>query len=83
MFDWQNTEDLPNKMAPPVKHLVDDGILAGSNTTASALTSLFFCLLIRPDTYASSQEEVDKFYIQETRIPWSPSTTKAWCIWAQ
>ena len=65
MLGWQNNEDLPNKVAPPMKHLVDDGILAvtaGSDTTASALTSIFFCLLTHPDTYASLQDEVDKFY---------------------
>ena len=48
-----------------MKHLVDDGILAvtaGSSTTASALASMFFCLLSHPNTYASLQNEVDKFY---------------------
>ena len=48
-----------------MKHLVDDGILAvnaGSDTTASALTSMFFCLLTHPNAYASLQDEVDKFY---------------------
>ena len=65
MLGWQNNEDLPNKVAPPMKHLVDDGILAvtaGSDTTASALTSIFFCLFTHPNTYASLQDEVDKFY---------------------
>ena len=51
-----------------MKHLVDDGILAvtaGSDTTASALTSLFLCLLTHPGTYASLQDEVDKFYTKD------------------
>ena len=55
-------------MAPPMKHLVDDGILAvtaGSDTTASALTSIFFCLLTHPDTYASLQAGVDKVYTKD------------------
>ena len=45
-----------------MKHLVDDGFLAGLDTTASALTSLFFSLLTHPDTDASLQDEVDKVY---------------------
>ena len=48
-----------------MKQLVDDGILAvtaGSDTTASALTSIFFCLLTHPDVYSLLREEVDKFY---------------------
>ena len=44
---------------------MDDGILAviaGADTTASALTSIFACLLAHPDAYAALQEEVDRFY---------------------
>ena len=37
-------------------------IVAGADTTASALTSLFACLLSRPDAYARLQEEVDMLY---------------------
>ena len=48
-----------------MKQLVDDGILAvtaGSDTTASALTSIIFCLLTNPDVYSLLREEVDRFY---------------------
>ena len=47
--------------------MIDDGILAvvaGSDTTSSALTSVFFCLLTHPAAYARVQEEVDKYYPQ-------------------
>ena len=61
----QNNEDLPDKAAPLVQQLVDDGVLAiiaGADTTASALTMLIFCLLAHPDVYARLQAEVDRFY---------------------
>ena len=51
-----------------MKYLVDDGILAVTavlDTTASALTSLFFSLLVHPDTDALLQDEVDKFYLSD------------------
>ena len=37
-------------------------IIAGADTTANALTMLFYCLLQHPDVYARLQEEVDRFY---------------------
>ena len=37
-------------------------VVAGSDTTSSALTSIFNCLLTHPGTYAKLQEEVDRFY---------------------
>ena len=61
----QNQEDLPNTPAPPMQQLIDDGVLAiiaGADTTSSALTSLVYCLLTRADVYARLQAEVDKFY---------------------
>lgn len=60
----QNNDDI-DAPAPPLEQLADDGILAmgaGSDTTASALTSLFFCLLAYPDVRVRLQEEIDKFY---------------------
>ena len=44
---------------------MDDGVLAiiaGADTTASALTSVFACLLAHPGAYAELQKEVDRFY---------------------
>ena len=61
----QNNEDLPDKDAPPVQQLVDDGVLAiiaGADTTANALTMLIYCLLKHPEVYEKLQEEVDKYY---------------------
>lgn len=48
-----------------MSQLVDDGILAilaGSDTTSSALTSLFFCLATHPEAFGHLQSEVDRFY---------------------
>ncbi|KAM5536735.1 hypothetical protein V8D89_009574 [Ganoderma adspersum] len=65
LFHYLNNEDLPDKAAPPVQHLVNDGILAiiaGADTTSIALTSITYCLLAHPDVYARLQAEIDKFY---------------------
>ncbi|PIL34414.1 cytochrome P450 [Ganoderma sinense ZZ0214-1] len=65
LFHFLNNEDLPDKAPPPASELVLDAMLvivAGSDTVASALTSLFFCLLANPRTYAALQEEVDRYY---------------------
>ncbi|KAI0632330.1 high nitrogen upregulated cytochrome P450 monooxygenase 2 [Trametes polyzona] len=65
IFHYLNNEDLPDRSPPPVLQLINDGILAiiaGADTTASALTSLFFCLATHPDAYKRLQAEVDKFY---------------------
>ena len=61
----QNNEDLPGKQPPPERHLLDDGILAmmaGADTSSSAITSIFYCILSHPEAYAALQEEVDRFY---------------------
>ena len=45
--------------AAPIQHLVDDGILAviaGADTTANALTMLFYCLLILGQAKATNIE---------------------------
>ena len=62
-----------------MKQLVDDGILAvtaGSDTTASALTSIFFCLLTHPDVYSLLREEVDRF--EGSILVYSIDVTKEW-----
>ena len=61
----QNREDAPDEAPPPLEQLADDGILAmaaGSDTTASALGSLFYCLVAYPDVQDKLRAEVDKFY---------------------
>ena len=48
-----------------MQQLVDDGVLAiiaGADTTSSALTSLTYALLTHPDAYEKLQAEIDKFY---------------------
>ncbi|PIL25991.1 cytochrome P450 [Ganoderma sinense ZZ0214-1] len=65
LFHFLNHEDQLNGASPPQRDLVNDGILAviaGSDTVASALTSLFFCLLTNPRTYDTLQKEVDRYY---------------------
>ena len=63
--DVQNHEDTPDRAPPPVSQLVEDGILAmvaGADTVASALTSIFACLLGNQEAYNLLEKEVDKFY---------------------
>ncbi|RDX50601.1 high nitrogen upregulated cytochrome P450 monooxygenase 2 [Lentinus brumalis] len=70
LFHYLNDEDLANssekpRAQPPLRQLTDDGcliVVAGADTTSSALTSLFYCLLTNPETYRRLQDEVDKFY---------------------
>ncbi|KAI1789088.1 high nitrogen upregulated cytochrome P450 monooxygenase 2 [Ganoderma leucocontextum] len=68
LFHFLNNEDVPTNAPQPVNELIQDGLLvivAGSDTVASALTSLFFCLLANPRTYAALQKEVDQYYPRE------------------
>lgn len=62
---------MPEDAPPPITHLVDDGILAltaGVDTVASALASIFACLLAHTDAYAQLEAEVDKFYPPEQDV---------------
>ena len=50
---------------PSVDEIISDGILAivaGSDTTASSLCHILYCMLIHPETYKRLQAEVDQFY---------------------
>ena len=52
-------------MPPPLRQLVDDGVLAvvaGADTVSSAMTSLICLILTHPETYEKLQAEVDQFY---------------------
>ncbi|KAI0355856.1 high nitrogen upregulated cytochrome P450 monooxygenase 2 [Trametes cingulata] len=65
IFHYLSNEDQPGVDSPPLKQLVDDGVLAivaGADTTSSALTSLFFCLGTHPAAYKRLQAEIDRFY---------------------
>ena len=48
-----------------MKQLLDDGMLAlvaGTDTTAGTLTSLFFCLATHPGAYTALKNEIDRFF---------------------
>ncbi|PIL32204.1 cytochrome P450 [Ganoderma sinense ZZ0214-1] len=65
LFYYLNHEDQPNRPSPPIHQLVDDGVLAivaGSDTTSTALTSFFYCLLTHSEVYAALLQEVDNCY---------------------
>ncbi|RDX41710.1 high nitrogen upregulated cytochrome P450 monooxygenase 2 [Lentinus brumalis] len=65
LFHYLNNEDLPDKEPPPVRQLIDDGILAvvaGSDTTSVALTSTFYCILTNPAVHTTLLAEIDKYY---------------------
>ncbi|KAI8972886.1 high nitrogen upregulated cytochrome P450 monooxygenase 2 [Trametes punicea] len=65
LFHYLSNEDQPGKVPPPMKQVVDDGIIAivaGSDTSSSALTSIFLCLMTHPESYARLEKEIDRFY---------------------
>ncbi|KAI0761271.1 high nitrogen upregulated cytochrome P450 monooxygenase 2 [Trametes elegans] len=65
IFHYLSNEDQPDKGTPPITQLIDDGVLAivaGADTTSSALTSLMFCLASHPEALKRLQAEVDRFY---------------------
>ncbi|KAH9888087.1 high nitrogen upregulated cytochrome P450 monooxygenase 2 [Cubamyces lactineus] len=65
IFHYLNNEDQPDKPSPPLKRLLDEGVLAivaGSDTTSSALTSLAFLLVAYPPVLRRLQQEIDQFY---------------------
>ncbi|RPD53820.1 high nitrogen upregulated cytochrome P450 monooxygenase 2 [Lentinus tigrinus ALCF2SS1-6] len=75
LFHYLNDEDIsdsgsiekppPRASEPALRQLTDDGclvVVAGADTTSSALSSLFYCLLTNPETYKRLQAEVDRFY---------------------
>ncbi|KAI0808389.1 high nitrogen upregulated cytochrome P450 monooxygenase 2 [Fomes fomentarius] len=71
LFHYLNNEDLPERQPPPMRQLIDDGILAivaGADTVSSAMNSIVFCLLAYPDAYKRLQAEVDKFYPQGENV---------------
>jgi cytochrome P450 len=53
------------KQKPPLPNVIADGalaVVAGADTTASALSSLFFFLLSHPKYYEQLQEEIDSHF---------------------
>ncbi|KAI0641322.1 high nitrogen upregulated cytochrome P450 monooxygenase 2 [Trametes meyenii] len=65
LFHYLSNEDQPGGETPPVMRLIDDGvvaIVAGADTTSSALTSIFFSLVTHSDAYRRLEEEIDRFY---------------------
>ncbi|KAL1948749.1 hypothetical protein VTO73DRAFT_10555 [Trametes versicolor] len=65
LFHYLNNEDEPETQPPPLKLIVNEGvvaIVAGSDTVSITLTSIFFCLATHPEAYKRLEEEIDRFY---------------------
>ncbi|KAJ3478916.1 hypothetical protein NLI96_g9421 [Meripilus lineatus] len=65
LFYYLSNEDGSEKQSPPYAQIVSDGtlaVIAGSDTTASAMCNIFFLLLKHPNVFKRLQDEVDKFY---------------------
>ncbi|KAJ7286362.1 high nitrogen upregulated cytochrome P450 monooxygenase 2 [Mycena rebaudengoi] len=59
------------EMKPTLAESVSDGVLAivaGADTTASALSSFLWCILSNPDIYRRVQAEVDSVYPDEESV---------------
>lgn len=61
----QNNEDDVDPTKPAMEQVLSDSFLAmaaGSDTTASVITNIFYFLLLNPEYYKRLQTEVDKYY---------------------
>ncbi|EKM55979.1 uncharacterized protein PHACADRAFT_174150 [Phanerochaete carnosa HHB-10118-sp] len=68
LFYWLNNEDGSEKEDPPKLTVIVDStlaIIAGSDPTSAALSTIVYCLLTHPQAYARLQTEVDQFYPPE------------------
>ncbi|KAL4246840.1 Cytochrome P450 superfamily protein [Abortiporus biennis] len=65
LFYYLSNDDKCEKVTPPHAVTVADGILAmvaGADTSSTALSNLIYCILRHPPTYQRLQEEIDEFY---------------------
>ena len=61
----QSGEELPEAERPSVDDVAQNGelaIIAGSDTTSTAMTAIIYYLLLNPEVYNRLQEEVDSAF---------------------
>jgi hypothetical protein len=64
-FGFQSNEDGAEKQTPPKPVVMSDSglaIIAGSDTTANAISNILYSLLTHPETYERLQAEIDQYY---------------------
>ncbi|THG99327.1 hypothetical protein EW026_g3001 [Hermanssonia centrifuga] len=68
LFYYLSNEDGGDAQSPSPALVISDGalaVVAGSDTTASVLSNIFWCLLSHPEVYKRLQQEVDQYYPQQ------------------
>ena len=61
---WQTNEDIGGA-PPPWRVLLNEGVLAiaaGSDTTSSVMSNIFYFVLSHPEVYERLRAEVDRYY---------------------
>ncbi|KAJ8507214.1 hypothetical protein ONZ45_g10397 [Pleurotus djamor] len=67
LFYYLNNDDGHDKVAPPMAEVISAGalvIVAGSDTTATTLSNIFYFLTSQPQTCGRLLEEIEQFFPQ-------------------